>query len=67
MEKDGTNRDDRYVRASEKPDALADKIAHSKTAQVMDFPINDLDGTDDLGSVSELTGADMPARCLINP
>ena len=60
MAKDGTNRGGRRVRAGDKPDALADKIARGKAAQVMDLPISDLDGADDLGPVSDLTGADMP-------
>ena len=60
MAKDGTNRGGRRVRAGDKPDALVDKIARGKAAQVMDLPITDLDGTDDLGPVSDLTGADMP-------
>ena len=59
MAKDGTNRGGRRVRAGDKPDALADKIARGKAAQVMDLPITDLDGTDDLGPVSDLTGADI--------
>ena len=58
MAKDGTNRGGRRVRAGDKPDALADKIARGKAAQVMDLPISDLDGADDLGPVSDLTGAD---------
>ena len=60
MAKDGTNRGGRRVRAGDKPDALADKIARGKAAQVMDLPITDLDGTDDLGPVADLTGTDMP-------
>lgn len=60
MAKDGTNRGGRRVRAGDKPDALADKIARGKAAQVMDLPITDLDGTDDLGPVDDLTGTDMP-------
>ena len=60
MAKDGTNRGGRRVRAGDKPDALADKIARGKAAQVMELPITDLDGADDLGPVSDLTGADMP-------
>lgn len=60
MAKDGTNRGGRRVRAGDKPDALADKIQKGKAASVMEFPITELDGSDDLGPVSELTGADMP-------
>ena len=60
MAKDGTNRGGRRVRAGDKPDALADKIARGKDAQIMEFPIAELDGTDDYGPVSDLPGADMP-------
>ena len=60
MAKDGTNRGGRRVRAGDKPDALADKIARGKAAQVIDLPIAELDGTDDYGPVPDLPGADMP-------
>ena len=60
MAKDGTNRGGRRVRAGDKPDALADKVQKGKAAQVMEFPITELDSSDDLGPVSDLTGADMP-------
>ena len=60
MAKDGTNRGGRRVRAGDKPDALADKIARGKTAQVMDLPIAELDGTDEFGPLPDLPGADMP-------
>ena len=60
MAKDGTNRGGRRVRAGDKPDALADKIARGKAAQVMDLPIAQLDGTDEFGPLPDLPGADMP-------
>ena len=60
MARDGTNRGGRRVRAGDKPDALADKIARGKTAQVMDLPITELDGTDEFGPLPDLPGADMP-------
>ena len=60
MAKDGTNRGGRRVRAGGKPEALADKVQKGKAARVMEIPIVDLDGTDDLGPVADLIGADMP-------
>ncbi len=60
MAKDGTNRGGSRIRAGDKPDDLVDKIARGKAAQVMDFPITELDGTDDYGPLSDLTGSDMP-------
>ena len=60
MAKDGTNRGGRRVRAGHKPDALVNKIQKGKAAEVMEFPVTDLDGSDDLGLVADLTGADMP-------
>ena len=36
MAKDGTNRGGRRVRAGDKPDALADKIANGREATVME-------------------------------
>lgn len=39
MAKDGTNRGGRRVRAGDKPDALADKIANGREATVMEFPM----------------------------
>jgi hypothetical protein len=58
--KDGTNRGGRRVRSGGKPDALADKIINGKSAKVMGLPYTELDGSDDLGEVSELEGNDMP-------
>ena len=60
MAKDGTNRGGRRVRAGDKPDTLADKIAQGKSAQVMDLPIVELDGSDDYGPLPDLPGTDQP-------
>ncbi len=60
MAKDGTNRGGRRVRAGDKPDALADKIARGKAAQILDLPIVDLNGTDEFGPIPDISGADMP-------
>ncbi len=60
MAKDGTYRGGRRVRAGDKPDALADKIQKGHAAQIIEFPVADLEGSDDLGPVAELNGADMP-------
>lgn len=60
MAKDGTNRGGRRVRAGDKPDALVDKIANGKAAQVMDLPIVELDGSDDYGPLPDLPGTDQP-------
>ena len=60
MARDGTNRGGRRIRAGDKPNALADKIQKGKAAQVMDFPIMELDGPDEMGPVADLNGADMP-------
>ena len=63
MAKDGTNRGGRRVRAGGKPDPLADKIAKGKAAKVLepaDLHPETMLAADDLGSVSDLSGADMP-------
>ena len=60
MARDGTNRGGRRVRAGDKPDALLDKIQKGRPAQVMELPITPLEGTDDFGSIADLTGADIP-------
>ena len=60
MAKDGTNRGGRRVRAGDKPDALVDKIANGKAAQVMDLPIVELAGSDDYGPLPDLPGTDQP-------
>lgn len=63
MAKDGTNRGGRRVRAGDKPDPLADKITKGRAAKVLEVadlrPASMLEA-DDLGSVSDLSGADMP-------
>ena len=59
MAKDGTNRGGRRVRAGDKPEALADKIAAGKAAQIMELPIADLTGGT-LNGGDTLAGEDMP-------
>ena len=59
MAKDGTHRGGRRIRAGDKPDALADKIAGGRAANIMEFPMTELDGAD-LADAAELFGADMP-------
>ena len=46
MAKDGTHRGGRRIRAGDKPDALADKIAGGRAANIMEFPMTELDGAD---------------------
>lgn len=46
MAKDGTNRGGRRVRAGDKPDALADKIANGREATVMGVPMTELNGAE---------------------
>lgn len=61
--KDGTNRGGRRVRAGGKPDPLADKITKGKAAKVLevaDLHPEAMFAADNLGSVSDLSGADMP-------
>ena len=60
MAKDGTNRGGRRVRAGDKPDALVDKLAKGQPAQVVDFPVVELTGTDDYGELPDLPGEEMP-------
>lgn len=55
MAKDGTNRGGRRVRAEDKPDALAEKIANGSSASIMKFTPPELDGA------AELFGEDMPS------
>ncbi len=55
MAKDGTNRGGRRVRAGDKPDALAEKIANGSSASIMKFTPPELDGA------AELFGEDMPS------
>ena len=65
MAKDGTHRGGRRIRAGDKPDALADNIAGGRAANIMEFPMTELDGAD-LADAAGLFGADMPNRseCL---
>ena len=64
MAKDGTNRGGRRVRAGDKPQALADKIAKGKSAKILEatelHPESLLEA-DDLEGASDLSGEDMPA------
>ena len=46
MARDGTNRGGRRIRAGDKPEPLADKIAGGRTAHIMEFPMTELDGAD---------------------
>lgn len=59
MAKDGTLRGGRRVRAGDKPDALADKIANGRDATIMEFPVTELKG-EELGNIAEIYGEDMP-------
>jgi hypothetical protein len=59
MAKDGTNRGGRRIRAGDKPEALADKIAKGKAATIIDLPTPTLEGAE-LNDGAELTGEDMP-------
>ena len=59
MARDGTNRGGRRIRAGDKPEALADKIAGGRMAHIMEFPMTELDGTD-LVDAADLYGEEMP-------
>ncbi len=59
MAKDGTHRGGRRVRAGDKPEPLADKIAGGKEATIMELPVTELDGTE-LSASTDLSGEDMP-------
>ena len=59
MARDGTNRGGRRIRAGDKPEPLADKIAGGRTAHIMEFPMTELDGTD-LVDAADLYGEEMP-------
>lgn len=64
MAKDGTNRGGRRVRAGDKPQALADKIAAGKGAKILepaDLRPEALLEPDELTDAADLTGTDMPA------
>ena len=60
MAKDGTTRGGRRVRSGTKPEPLVDKIQKGRSARVMEFPVNNLPISDDMGYVADLDGADMP-------
>jgi len=63
MAKDGTNRGGRRVRAGDKPDSLAEKIASGRAARVfepIDFEINEEFETGDFEVTSELEGENIP-------
>ena len=53
MAKDGTLRGGRRVRAGDKPDALADKIANGRDATIMEFPMAELNG-EELSDAADL-------------
>lgn len=59
MAKDGTNRGGRRVRAGDKPDTLADKIANGREATVREFPMTELNGAE-LTNAADLYGEEMP-------
>lgn len=59
MAKDGTNRGGRRIRAGDKPEALADKIAKGKAATIIDLPTPILEAAD-LNDAADLTGEDIP-------
>jgi hypothetical protein len=61
--KDGTNRGGRRVRAGDKPQPLADKIAAGRAAKILEAPELHPDApleADDLGDAADLRGEDMP-------
>ena len=59
MAKDGTLRGGRRVRAGNKPDALADKIADGRDATIMEVPMTELDGGE-FAEGADICGEDMP-------
>ena len=61
MARDGTNRGGRRIRAGDKPEPLADKIAGGRTAHIMEFPMTELDGAD-LVDAADLYGEEMQPR-----
>lgn len=63
MAKDGTNRGGRRTRAGSKPNALVDKIAAGKSANVLDmseFEIDEQFDLNDFSEMSELQGENIP-------
>jgi len=61
MARDGTYRGGRRVRAGDKPDTLADKIASGNSAQILDFPDFDLNGVPE-GEVKRFVDFTLSAR-----
>ena len=64
MAKDGTNRGGRRVRAGDKPQALADKIATGRAARILetpDFRPESILRAENLGGAANLPGEEMPA------
>ncbi len=64
MAKDGTNRGGRRVRAGDKPQPLADKIAKGKSAKILevtDLQPDSILVAGDLDGASDLSREDMPA------
>lgn len=64
MAKDGTNRGGRRVRAGDKPQALADKIAMGKAARILEAPDlrpESILRAGNLSGAADLSGEEMPA------
>ena len=55
MAKDGTNRGGRRTRAGSKPNALVDKIAAGKSANVLNISEFEIDEQFDLNDFSEMS------------
>lgn len=65
MARDGTYRGGRRVKAGDKPDALADKIASGKPAQILEIPDFDLDSIPEseianFEKLPDMQGEDIP-------
>ena len=65
MARDGTYRGGRRVRAGDKPDTLADKIASGNSAQILDFPDFDLNGVPEgeipeFNDIPDMQGENIP-------
>jgi hypothetical protein len=63
MAKDGTNRGGRRIRAGDKPQPLADKIANGRAAKILEAPELQPESileAEDLDGASELYGEEMP-------
>ncbi|HEX3017830.1 MAG TPA: terminase [Caproicibacter sp.] len=64
MAKDGTNRGGRRVRAGDKPQALADKIATGRAARILEAPDlrpESILRAGNLSGAADLSGEEMPA------